>query len=113
MIENDVSLPFILNWLIEKKGEKLVLRTLRKYVVFKIGRPAYEKYLKRNGWFKTKESAPKAFNKKNETEMSPLPNKGLATKEEQGNRVDPGPGKISESDLKKLARNPIDLSEYE
>lgn len=54
LIENDVQLPFILKWLFDEKGEKLVLNTLRKYVVFKIGRPAYEAYLKRNGWMKTK-----------------------------------------------------------
>ena len=54
LIAADVQLPFILKWLIEEKKERLVLNTLRKYVVFKIGRPAYDEYLKRNGWLKKK-----------------------------------------------------------
>lgn len=55
LIENDVQLPFILKWL-EEKGEKLVLNTLRKFVIRKIGRDRYEKYLARNGWLKSKRS---------------------------------------------------------
>lgn len=60
LLERDVQLPYILKWLTEDKGEELVLNTLRKYVVRKIGRDAYENYLKRNGWLKTKktQSAP-------------------------------------------------------
>lgn len=54
LIENNVQLPFILKWLLDQKGEKLALNTLRKYVVFKMGRAAYEAFLKRNGWLKTK-----------------------------------------------------------
>ncbi|MES2579411.1 MAG: hypothetical protein V4552_02615 [Pseudomonadota bacterium] len=54
LLECDVQLPFILKWLIEEKNEDLVLNTLRKYVVRKIGRDAYEDYLKRNGWMKNK-----------------------------------------------------------
>lgn len=57
LIESDVQLPFILKWLIEDKNENLVLNTLRKYVVREIGRPAYEVYLKRNGWMKNKKTA--------------------------------------------------------
>lgn len=56
LLENDVQLPYILKWLIEEKDENLVLNTLRKYVVRKIGRYAYEDYLKRNGWLKTKKT---------------------------------------------------------
>lgn len=54
LIDSDVQLPFILKWLVEEKGEKLVLNTLRKYVIRKIGRNRYEKYLARNGWMKNK-----------------------------------------------------------
>lgn len=58
LINRDVQLPYILKWLTEKNGEKLVLNTLRKYVVFKIGRVAYEEYLKRNGWLKPRKTLP-------------------------------------------------------
>lgn len=54
LIDSDVQLPFILKWLVEEKGERLVLNTLRKYVTRKIGRDRYEQYLARNGWLKTK-----------------------------------------------------------
>lgn len=54
LIDNDVQLPFILKWLQEEKGEKLVLNTLRKFVIRKIGRERYEQYLTRNGWLKSK-----------------------------------------------------------
>lgn len=53
LIDNDVQLPFILKWLLEEKGEKLVLNTLRKFVIRKIGRDRYEQYLARNGWQKS------------------------------------------------------------
>lgn len=58
LIDNDVQLPFILKWLLEEKGEKLVLNTLRKFVIKKIGRDRYEQYLARNGWQKSKRSKP-------------------------------------------------------
>lgn len=54
LLESDVQLPYILKWLIEEKKEVLVLNTLRKYVILKIGRGGYEDYLKRNGWMKSK-----------------------------------------------------------
>lgn len=56
LIENNVQLPFILKWLIDEQGEMLVLNTLRKFVVMKIGRDRYEQYLARNGWLKSKKS---------------------------------------------------------
>lgn len=58
LIDNDVQLPFILKWLLKEKGEKLVLNTLRKFVIRKIGRDRYEQYLARNGWQKSKRSKP-------------------------------------------------------
>ncbi len=54
LIAADVQLPFILKWLQDEKKEILVLNTLRKYVIFKIGREGYDEYLKRNGWLKKK-----------------------------------------------------------
>ena len=57
LINNNVQLPFILKWLVEENGEQLVLNTLRKFVVRKIGRECYEQYLARNGWQKTKKSS--------------------------------------------------------
>lgn len=56
LIDNDIQLPFILKWLLAEKGEKLVLNTLRKFVIKKIGRDRYEQYLARNGWQKSKRS---------------------------------------------------------
>src|SRR5476651_2556944 len=54
LVAADVQLPFILKWLADEKKVSIVLNTLRKYVIFKIGRPDYDEYLKRNGWLKTK-----------------------------------------------------------
>lgn len=56
LIDSDVQLPFVLKWLLEEKGERLVLNTLRKFVIKKIGRDRYEQYLARNGWQKSKRS---------------------------------------------------------
>lgn len=58
LLESDVQLPYILKWLIEEKKEVLVLNTLRKYVILKIGRGGYEDYLKRNGWMKSRKAQP-------------------------------------------------------
>lgn len=70
LVAADVQLPFILKWLADEKKEVIALNTLRKYVIFKIGRPAYEDYLKRNGWLKTKRgpkpASPETNNPQNE-----------------------------------------------
>lgn len=75
LLESNVQLPFILKWLTEKKGEELVLNTLRKYVVRKIGRAAYEDYLKRNGWMKSKRTT--AIGKEKTTEHETVAASGL------------------------------------
>lgn len=57
LVAADVQLPFILKWLADEKKEIIALNTLRKYVIFKIGRIEYEEYLRRNGWLKKKRAA--------------------------------------------------------
>lgn len=52
LIENNVSLVVIRDWLEEKKGISVVLNTLRKFIILKVGREKYDAYLLRNGWAK-------------------------------------------------------------
>lgn len=54
----NVSLPLILEWL-NKNGEEIVLNTLRKFVIYEIGRDNYDDYLKRNGWYKARRQSNK------------------------------------------------------
>jgi len=111
LIENDVQLPFILKWLFDEKGEKLVLNTLRKYVVFKIGRPAYEAYLKRNGWMKTKRKHDAGKTNK-EVVSEVQANSGTAEKQKQAtpgeNPLRALSGKPKEGDY-----NPIPTAKFE
>lgn len=53
----NVQLNLIRDWLVEKQGEQLVVNTLRKYIVRNIGREFYDEYLKRNGWTKTRRNS--------------------------------------------------------
>lgn len=77
LIDSDVQLPFILKWLVEEKGERLVLNTLRKYVIRKIGRDRYEQYLARNGWLKTKRAKAGATKAVEAGAMKAATNNGL------------------------------------
>ncbi|OTP72166.1 hypothetical protein [Caballeronia sordidicola] len=52
LMEADIALTVIRDWLDEKKGVSVVLNTLRKFVIFHIGRETYDAYLLRNGWAK-------------------------------------------------------------
>lgn len=52
----DISLPVLLDWL-ERKGRKMTLTALRRYVVRTYGEEHYRIYVNRNGWKKTKLSA--------------------------------------------------------
>ena len=54
LMQQDVQLSHILRWLKEKHGEQLVLNTLRKYIVWNIGRSIYDEYLLRNSWLKNR-----------------------------------------------------------
>lgn len=51
-MQRDIPLPVLLDWLRTNRGVSVVLNTLRKYVVKRIGRDAYDEYLRRNGWNK-------------------------------------------------------------
>jgi hypothetical protein len=52
-VNADVALTVIRDWLEEKQNIKVVLNTLRKFVVSQIGRETYDLYLRRNGWAKS------------------------------------------------------------
>jgi hypothetical protein len=54
LMDLNVQLNLIRDWLVEKQGEQLVVNTLRKYIIRSIGRDFYDEYLKRNGWTKTR-----------------------------------------------------------
>jgi hypothetical protein len=53
LVNADVALTVIRDWLEEKQNIKVVLNTLRKFVVSQIGRETYDLYLRRNGWAKS------------------------------------------------------------
>lgn len=53
MMNLDISLPVILEWL-EKQQFKTTLPALRRFVVRTFGEDFYHDFLKRNGWLKTK-----------------------------------------------------------
>jgi hypothetical protein len=53
LVDADVALTVIRDWLEEKQNIKVVLNTLRKFVVLHIGRDTYDLYLRRNGWTKS------------------------------------------------------------
>lgn len=52
LMDLDVSLPVILEWLTEK-GRKTTLPALRRYVVRTFGKDFYLNYTRRNGWQKS------------------------------------------------------------
>lgn len=56
MMDLDISLPVILEWL-EKKGEKTSLPALRRYVIRIFGDEFYSDFMRRNGWLKKKRIA--------------------------------------------------------
>lgn len=49
-IERDISLPVLLEWLIQNRDLVVSLNTLRKFVTKTIGQEKYDDYLKRNHW---------------------------------------------------------------
>ena len=59
-MQRDIPLPVLLDWLQENRDIAVVLNTLRKYVVKKIGRDFYDEYLRRNGWSKPARTARRA-----------------------------------------------------
>ncbi|MFM0342436.1 hypothetical protein [Paraburkholderia fungorum] len=52
LMSKDIPLTVIRDWLGEKKDISVVLNTLRKFVILKLGRETYDAYLLRNGWAK-------------------------------------------------------------
>lgn len=58
LMNNNIQLTLILEWLKKTQGEQLVLNTLRKYIKRNIGHDVYDEYLTRNGWLKTRRKPP-------------------------------------------------------
>lgn len=74
LMDQKVSLPAILEWLQSKHGEEIVLNTLRKFVIYKMGRESYDDYLERNGWKRNRSE------RSNKTATKKVPLKPLETK---------------------------------
>lgn len=55
LLDLDVSLPVILEWLIEKKKIGTTLPALRRFIRRTLGKVFYDDFLVRNGWQKTKQ----------------------------------------------------------
>lgn len=61
MMELDISLPVVLDWLVAKKSICTTLPALRRFVKKAFGQKFYDEFTNRNGWQKNKQSAlPKA-----------------------------------------------------
>lgn len=56
MLDSDISLPVIFEWLREKEIG-MALTTLRRFVKKTYGEDFYAEYAKRNGWIKNKQHA--------------------------------------------------------
>lgn len=59
MIDADISLPLIFEWLTENKVET-ALTTLRRFVKKTFGESFYDDFARRNGWQKNKQIVPLA-----------------------------------------------------
>lgn len=57
MMDLDISLPVILDWLISK-GQITTLPALRRYVRRVFGEEFYDDFTERNGWMKRKQEKP-------------------------------------------------------
>ena len=58
LMELDISLPLVLDWLIDKKCISTTLPALRRFVKKAFGQKFYDEFTNRNGWQKHKQSAP-------------------------------------------------------
>lgn len=57
MLDADVSLPLVRDWLEEDKQVKITLRTLRLFVLRQLGEEFYKDYCLRNGWQRTTQNS--------------------------------------------------------
>lgn len=101
LLDLDVSLPVILEWLIEKKKIGTTLPALRRYVRRTLGKAFYDDFLVRNGWQKTKQ------------EKSSTLERVSARPAKQKSEIFAQKGGMTQEELKASLREKVDLNTLE
>ena len=101
LLDLDVSLPVILEWLIEKKKIRTTLPALRRFVKRTLGKAFYDDFLVRNGWQKTKQ------------EKSSFLGRASAIPAKQKSETFAQKGGMTQEELKASLREKVDLNTLE
>lgn len=101
LLDLDVSLPVILEWLIEKKKIVTTLPALRRFVRRTFSEEFYDGFVVRNGWQKTKQEKSSSLGRASDKPAKQKPEPFI-----------PKRG-VTQEELKAIARKKIDLREYD
>ena len=110
MMEANISLPVMLDWL-KKKGEVTTLPALRRYVRRVFGDDYYDDFVKRNGWHRNKEN-PKPPTRGEGGNGVATEAATEAKSEEKKIGTDPQQGTASQEQLKKIVNGVIDPNQF-
>ena len=99
LMELNVSLPVILEWLLGTKNISTTLPALRRFVKKVFGESFYGDFVLRNGWQKTKHG--KHPSSGNHSAERPLRPKGMTTSSNEG---------LTQEELKASLRQKVDLN---
>lgn len=101
LMDLNVSLPVMLEWLLEEKKVDTTLPALRRFVRREFGDEFYNNFVARNGWQKAKHEK--------SLSSARAPDKPAKQKPES---LMPKRG-VTQEELKAIARQKIDLREYD
>lgn len=101
LLDLDVSLPVILEWLVGKYKVETTLPALRRFIRRTLGKVFYDDFLVRNGWQKTKQ------------EKSSSLGRASARPAKQKSETFAQKGGMTQEELKASLREKIDLNTLE
>lgn len=101
LMDLDVSLPVMLEWLLNEKKVETTLPALRRFVRKTFGEEFYNNFAARNGWQKSKH------------EKSSSSARMLKKPEKQKAEPFTPQSGVTQEDLKAIARRKVDLREYD
>ena len=110
MMEANISLPVMLDWL-KKKGQITTMPALRRYVRRVFGDDYYDGFVKRNGWHRNKEN-PKPQTRVEGRSDGATEAVTEAGVEEKKIGVNPQQGTASQEQLKKIVKGVIDPNQF-
>lgn len=110
MMEANISLPVMLDWL-KKKGEITTLPALRRYVRRVFGDDYYDDFVKRNGWHRNKEN-PKPLTRSEGHKDGATAAATEARIEEKKVAVNLQQATASQEQLKKIVKGVIDPNQF-